>query len=164
MSYLIDFTYFITYTLPTMLRNVRMLNWLTALLKPLATYNQRIVSDLIFNGEISSLERKLNDTYGIEYLINERDDQITAGEIIYIKQFYIEPFYKHNKAEQFEDVYFSNIAENEDEVYLHNFDDIGALYEFIIFIPVSITFNEPFVRALVNRYIQSGKSFLIQTY
>lgn len=110
---------------------------------------------LQFTGQTIYLEHYLNDEY----------DHINRD--IYIEDLtgYVDFNYLFNSNEQLQDIYVYNAAEtNLNQVYLFNESEYATDFQFIVWIPSIVTYNEERLRAQIDYYKIAGKNYLIQTY
>jgi hypothetical protein len=148
-----------------MLRKIAFLQLMAAIIKPLIEFNAKTVYDVQFTPELSSIERYLNDQYNLTYTINNRDDQITAKEIIWIETLvFIQPTYIYNQAEGFQEVHIYNKSENQAPTYIYNQAEINPGYNFIVWVPNYIVYDTPRLMAQIKKYRVAGLIPIIQTY
>ena len=72
--------------------------------------------------------------------------------------------YVYNVGEDDPNFYLLNVAEYGDVTYFYNNSEIVTIADYIINIPVSITFVESIVRSQVDVYNVAGKEYEIQTF
>lgn len=155
----VNFKDIVNKLLPLEIRKEPNQSILYALVKPLQTLNESFVIfrnainyKLLFNAQVIYLEHFLNDLY----------DPINRG--IYIEDTAdIEYTYLFNKSEN-RPVYIYNKSEGKPKFYLYNKQEYGGLYEYIIMVPVGISFNELLMRKQVNIYNNAGRRYLIKTF
>ncbi len=141
------------------LRDESMQAWLEVLLFPAQELYDKFLSfkdDRLFfakvTGQVESLENMLNKIF-----YNDGD----------LREIYIEdgdrrePFYLFNKIEN-KAKYLYNKHENE-PVYLFNKDDVPE-YDFIVFVPSNLIFDEDYMKGLIKENKAAGFSFTIKRY
>ncbi len=107
---------------------------------------------LIFNGQVIYLEHYLNDLY---------DNTLRR---IYIEDTAnIDYSYIYNQAELLPTLMVYNAAENV-PVYIYNNSEAVDNIDFIIKIPIGVTFNESVLRTQIDYYKIAGKKYTIETF
>ena len=139
--------------------NGNVLRYLQACLSGLQTLNDKfyayivgVKEDLKFNGQTIYLTRRLNDLYDDTlrriYIVNEQG--ITDKYIFY------------NSERQTEYVYYTSEAST--PFYVGYNSERGVDYDFVIYVPVSLTYVEDNFNATLNRYKLKNKRYKIETY
>ncbi|MCG9911835.1 MAG: hypothetical protein MH137_11090 [Flavobacteriales bacterium] len=128
------------------------------------TLHNRFVYDISHTGQVASMEHYLNDQYSIVYNMATRSADIANGDIIWIDSgLQITPVYLYNKAELKQPIYIRNKSESEPPVYLRNKAE-GAGYEFIVYVPSALTWNQAQLDSQIKKYKQAGARYIIQVY
>ncbi len=146
--------------LPTIFRQPKWQDWAMVLvrgLKDIHTAFLQFRADttywLYFNGQIIYLEHVLNDQF----------DPTSRG--IYIENLAdIQYDYLHNSIEQRTPVYLDNKSENKPFDYFVNQSEYDTHVTFTVWVPVSVTFDQNKMKAIVNKYRIAGKTYDIKTY
>lgn len=162
---MLDVVYIGYQLIPSFLRGGSLEAFINVPTKSLRYFVRLISENEVFTGQIYSLEHLLNQKHGLTYNINDREAQILNNEIIWIDEFYFEPFYLWNQSEAFvPDQYFHNESEVFDPVYLHNQSEGVYDSSFIVYVPVSLTFDINFLKALVNKFKLASKKYTVESY
>lgn len=142
-------------------RKPRILAEVDALIAPLVDlYNrfQQLVTEaqfyLSYNGQQLSIEWLLNDVWPL------------AGGGIFIETVNanIQPLFGSNKEDQQPPIYVSNKEDNMPPLFISNLEDYFTQYDFIVWVPATLVFDESKMKTLINRYKLAGKRYTIQTY
>jgi len=145
--------------LPISKRKYINIAWLKFLSKPIRRilmeyYSHRKENELLIhmNGQVIYLEHILNHYFdpaqrGI-YIQDATD--VEKATVLY------------NKIEGNEKTYIYNESENTQETYLFNQQELQSWPDFVVNIPNNITFDEPRLRALINRYKLASKNYIIE--
>lgn len=158
-------------------RSEGMVAWLWSILYPLhqaavswqayALSRQRQVR---YNGQVMVLERMLNLTFLLEDKWATAADPTASGGI------YIDntgtaavDTFVWNASESALDEYVYNAAETlpsgANEVYVYADAESSSLgYQFIVYVPSSLTYNEQAMRDVIDRYVVAGVAYIIDTY
>lgn len=135
------------------------LRFLQACLKGLQTlndafnaYTSATQEDIKFNGQKIYLQRRLNDLY-----------DSTLRRIYIVTQQGIETKYIWRNSESQTD-YIYRLSEASTPFYIGRIGEIGDEYDFIVYVPVSLVYNDDAFNATINRYIASDKIYKIETY
>lgn len=139
--------------------NGNFLRFLQACLKGLQTLNDKFNTftlstqeDIKFNGQKIYLTRRLNDLYDTD----QRRIYIVREESITPKYFF------RNSESQTDYIY--RISEVHTPFYVGRTSELGNPYDFVVYVPVSLVYNEEAFNATIKRYIPSDKRYIIQTY
>lgn len=141
-------------------RWVERVEWLQALIKPVKSIHANLLSFrkrenyyLSFNFQRGSMEKLLNEEY----------PNATNG--IYIEDYaFVNTTYTFNHNENQQPPHTYNHSEG-NPLYTINHSEAGAgPYEYIIWVPSTVSYVEAQMRALVDRYNQAPKRYIIQTY
>lgn len=162
---MIDFDRLAWELIPIKLRKLRFFNLIISILKPIVLLFEKYSFEIVFTSEKSSLERYLNDVYSLFYDINDRDNQISATEIIYIETIDLFPsdfFFKNQEPQTSPFLY--NVSESVQNPFLFNQSQINPGHDFIVFVPNTLVFDTVLLTAQINQYKVAGKKFIIQTY
>ncbi len=158
MIYDIDFSKVCSLLLPPALRKEKIIAFLRCLTWPLQQvrntiyniYYPDIIERLKYNGQTIVLEGVLNKKYGI-----------TSSPLIYIE----------NKILDTDGVYVAMETPASSYIPLKGYEEdfIGISYSldnvnFIIHVPVLVSFVEAVLRALVDTYKLFGTNYTVQTY
>lgn len=158
--YAVDFLDIVVKLIPFHLRKTTIIAYLTAILKPFQTLNALFVQftedtnyRLIFTGQVIYLEHYLNDLY------DPTLRRIYIEDVANIQFDYI-----FQDIEQRPPVYVYQQAEGQPPFYIAQQSEYDQAINFIIHIPVSITFDELIVRKQVDVYKQAGRQYSIETF
>lgn len=139
--------------------NGSFLRFLQACLKGLQTLNDTFNAftistqeDIKFNGQQIYLQRRLNDLYDLD----QRRIYISTVQGLETKYIY------DNSESQTDYIY--NISEASTPFYLSDINEVGVEYDFIVFVPSSLIYNDEAFNATITRYIAADKRYIIQTY
>lgn len=119
---------------------------------------------LFHNSQIVYLEHYLNDNYSLAYSPATRGADIAAKTIIWIESKNMVKPFLYNKIENRPKRYLYNKAEAMPTTYLKNNSEYYFTSNFIVWVPVSLTFNNFQMTELINFFKLGGKSFTINTY
>ena len=110
--------------------------------------------ELKFNGQIIYLTRRLNDVF---------DDTLRRIYIANVASIPVQFIYRTS---EFADDFVYRISESaNDNFIVGRTSEIGSSqYDFIVYVPVALTYDVDQMNATVNRYILADKQFTIQTY
>ena len=115
-------------------------------------YTQSVQEDIKFNGQKIYLQRRLNDLY-----------DPTNRAIYIVTSQNIETKYIFDNSESQTD-YIYNIIEASAPFYIGDISEAGLGYEFIVYVPVALVYNDEAFDATINRYKAVDKRYIIQTY
>lgn len=139
--------------------NGSFLRFLQACLKGLQTLNDlfntytiAVQEDIKFNGQKIYLQRRLNNLY---------DNTNRAIYIVTTQGIETKYIFDNNESQT---DYVYDISEASTPFYVGNVNEIGAEYDFIIYVPTSLVYNDDAFNATITRYIAADKRYLIQTY
>lgn len=153
----IDLFYLIQILIPPVHRIVEIEKYLRAAARPLielqslfySFYNE-IKYVLQFNGQVIYLEHILNDQF----------DFVVRG--IYIDDaVVVENVFLFQLAEANEQLFLFNLSEGQAPVYFSNYSEVSA-FDFVVYIPSSVAFDEALVKYYVNKYKCAGKRWKIE--
>lgn len=160
----IDFNLLAVRILPAAMRGEKFVAWAKTLVKPLTTFHvtfKAYVDDTLFyvrhTGSKLSMEHALNTLYPL------------AGGDIYIKTLganLAQP-YIYKLSESTFPIYIYKLSESTFPAYIYKLSELGLNgndYDFIVWVPVALTFDEDKMRAVVDRYKLAGIRYDIQTY
>jgi len=156
----INFKKLIAHNLPSFLRREKMKAWLYALVQPIEAMHQELLSfreqkfiELQYNAQTMLLEKALNDNWpnaqGNIYIDNTTDN--LPDNFIYRDQDNLPAFYIYQD------------SDNKNASYLFR-DKDQAKFDFIVYVPNSLSFSTNTTRKFVNQYRKAGKRFIIKTY
>ena len=101
-------------------------------------------------------------TIYLEQLLNEEFDP--GGFGIYITTINVNQFtYLYRKTEA-KPLYLFRKSELQPATYLINKLEYGFLVDFIVFVPVALSFDQNQMKALILKYKLAGKRYKIETY
>lgn len=157
MIYDIEFALAAKRLLPPFLRQLKQIAWLTALVKPLQelrddifdTYMPDVKKRMRYNGQTVVLEAILNQFYSL-----------TSGDLIYIESASVESanvFVGESGSTSF------YVGKTANTAHAGASYDLNA-FNFTIYVPVSLTYVEAELRALVDGIRPAGTVYDIQTY
>lgn len=161
MNYQVDWIRFARIIMPSFLRKTVFVSWLTALLKPVIdlydtfiVYTNRQIYLMSFRFQKASMEKLLNEEFN-------------GGGGIYIEDVNvnIQPNFIFDNIDNQPTTFIYDNADNEAPHFIYdNADYYTSSYNYIIWVPVGVVFDELVMRALVNRYNHFPKTYSIQTY
>jgi len=156
----IDFSKLVSNLLPWFLRGPRMTAWLKAVISPIATLHQALISfrertifSLQHTGQTISLEDLLNKTFN-------------PGEIypkIYINDGERKPTVYLYNLEEGKSTRMHNLGESFPPVYLRTQNEPSG-FDFTVWVHNSIPFNYDHMFSLVAGHKAAGFQFQIKTY
>jgi len=169
----IDWSYHLFALVPSKLRLGKRMSWLTVLLKGLQDIHDEFLlwrDDVnrraTFNGQVMVLERMLNLTYFTEDIWASPVD-VTASGHIYIEQV----------AGTVENTAIWYLSEGQATVQVWGYLSEGisgvpswylseqtSSVSFNVMVPVALVFNEPEMRARIDKYVIAGFNYNIVTY
>jgi hypothetical protein len=159
------FSHIANLLLPVSLRTERMIAYARVLVSPFAylrdeltAYRAAKLKELLYNGQVASLE----------YLLNEQFNGGLKGIIIADAPL-IETTYLYNSSESGDPTHLFNASESvpvTDQVYLYNNSEYEAQFSFYVFVPAALegTFDEKVMQQVVNFYRPAGRTFTIDYY
>jgi hypothetical protein len=134
--------------------------WLYALIQPVIelynifyAYRTQTLYSLSITGQVIYLEKLLNDKY------NNGNTGIYIADGSYKNAPFI-----YNTAEARPDTFIYNTAEGKPDFFIYNTAEYMVGNDFIVMVPVAITFDSNEMTSLINLYKLAGKQFTIQTY
>lgn len=156
----INFSKLVSNLLPWFHRKPNFLKWLAALITPVVSlYNNFMlyldaqIFSASITGQVISLEFMLNKVfYGDGTL---RHIYISDGERLL-------PPYVFNKAEN-KVLFLYNGNETHDPVFIYRIGETTG-YDFIVWVPSALVFDEAYLRGLVEKHKAAGFQFQIKTY
>ena len=111
--------------------------------------------ELSYNGQTIVLERMLNTKFP------------NPGSLIYIENvdenFDLKFIFQNSEAEA--PVYTYLLVEGMPPSYIFKYSELsGFLYDFIVWVPASLVFNENLMKAWLNRFVIAGSRYIIKIY
>jgi hypothetical protein len=157
--YNINYRKWVTWLIPVPLRGGKMLAWCMALVGPvIAMYNQLLlfrdacIYKLTITPQVVFLEKALNDRY----------DQI-ARRIFITDLVEYEPIYLYLKAESKAHFFYRKSEAAATKTYLYTRAETGKFgVDFIINIPVAVSFDAAELKAFVSTYKLASKIFKVK--
>jgi len=154
-----DFDLFRDRYLPEHWRTPAVKDWIFSLFAPLKTLHQEfldyrdvVLFDVAFNGQTIHLEFVLNELFapgvGGIFIETQKDESL---------------IFLSNKIENQPKIFLFNKSELEPPIFLKNRAE-RLEFNFIVFVPVAIVFDEDELKAKINFYRLAGKTFKIETY
>ena len=157
----INYRKLITWLLPTFLRKARLFKWLYALLYPIMWLYENVLYRMQHDCRVIYMEKMLNEWFNVAgYDIQDHENT---------KKVYIENGFRANKTYiyqnyEYKPVYTFLKAENK-PIYIYRAAEFLLQYfKFIVWIPLSYTYNEALLKAQINYYKLAGKSYKIEHY
>ena len=154
----IDLYYLMEILLPPFLRGINMMSLLIAALKPLVEVQQNFYQffgdkkyELSFNGQVIYLEHILNDQFDSTLRRIYIDDAEQSPTV-----------YLFNESEDNEETYLFNNSESVEDLYLFNSSVTYTDFDFIVFVPIGLIYDENLMKYYINKYRCAGKRFKIQ--
>lgn len=157
----LDLMLLVNMLLPDALRRPDVLAFFRPIIEALDTIknnNQAVFDDAKYRLQFNELK------IYIEHYINDRHDSINRGIFIEdVEQ--DENLFVFNKSENNEPFYLWNTDDPDAEpVYLYNRNEIENLTDFIVYVPLGLTYNVHQLTADVNHFKLPGMKFQILTY
>jgi hypothetical protein len=155
----LDFYKLVQLLLPTFLRKPKLILFLSCIIRPLDRIYQETLYKMQHDGKTIYLEKMLNEYYKVVgYDPNNHDatKQIVIDDLPEIEKLYIFQDLEDN-------VSFLEDADSSSDVFLDNETEGVVNYSWIIYIPATIAYDEPTVRALVDSYRYFGKKYKIES-
>lgn len=119
----------------------------------LTSYRTETLEELKYNGQVCRMEYLLNNIFDLE----QRRIQVIDGQQLNVSIFYL---YERNT---FTIIDMIKSRNQTDQIILNNSETITQqVYDFYILIPASLTYNENKLKAIVNTYKTTGKSWKIK--
>ncbi len=155
----INFIYLLLISLPTRLRNSRMvaymrvaLSWLQQIYNAFVSFRSLMLYDINFTGQTMYLEKKLRDTFGCNGI------EITDGTLTV-------PNYLYNNADAQLPLYLYNESENQ-PLYLYHNAELSSQNDFIVKIPSACysgmtDFESIQMRTIIEFYKLAQKTYTI---
>lgn len=118
------------------------------------TYIIEKKEELKYNGQIINISKRLNDVF---------DNDLRR---IYIANVATIPVQYIWRVSEFETPYVYRMSESSNDSFIvgRTAEIDSDIYDFIVFIPVSLTYNNEQMNAIINKYKLVDKTFNIQTY
>jgi len=108
--------------------------------------------ELLFNGQVIYLEHLLNDQFdNVNREIYITDAPQVADEVVLF-----------NEAEQNEETVLYNESEGEQPIVLYNESEYQYWPDFIVHVPSTVAFDEPRMRAYLDKYKLASKNYEIK--
>lgn len=152
----IDFIKLIKISLRIKLRKVRMIAFLSALMTPVQKLHDETLYTMQHDGRKIYLEKVLNDYFQVDGY-NPSDHEIT-------KTVYIGNNPRPGETFIYQPEENNPLFLEPNEVFLYQENESLLEFSFTVFIPDTYIFNEPTIRALIDKYRFVGKLYNIQTY
>ena len=152
----IDFSKLIKLTLPIQLRKVRVIAFFGAMVAPLQKLHDETLYTMQHDGRKIYLEKVLNDYFQV-LGYNPSDHENT-------KTVYIENIPQPKEIFIYQPEEDQPVFLEPNEVFLMQENESLTAFAFTVFIPDSYDYNEPTVRALIDKYRYIGKLYNIETY
>lgn len=157
----IEFKRLITWLKITFLRRPKQFAWLYALLYPVIWLYKNVLYRMQHDCRVKYMEKMLNEWFDVssyDFNNHEATKKVYISDGVRPKKTYIYQDYEYKPVYIFQDY------ENK-PVYIYNHAEFQLDYfDFIVWIPVSYTYNEAILKALINYYKLAGKSYKIEQY
>lgn len=156
----IEFNKLVKLSLPTFLRKRKTIAFLVALVAPMQKLHDDTLYTMQHDGRKIYLEKVLNDYFqvaGYDASDHENTKTVYIGNVDLPGDVFV-----FQPAE--DEPVFLGDSTNSEEVFINQEDETLSEYSFTVFIPDTYTFNEPTVRALIDKYRFIGKLYNIETY
>jgi hypothetical protein len=158
----IDFDILINRNLPTWKSLPKVRAWLRCLIKPLVRlyydfldYREAVLLEISYNGQTMVLERMLNINFpntNSSIFIENTSNSLPSSYLYYL-----------HEDQEAPPIYYK--SENiDDEGYLYFESEYQQTYDFIVWVPSSLVFNQTEMRAKIDLYKIAGKRYIIQTF
>ena len=152
----LDFVRLVKLSLPLALRKSKTIAFLSAIVKPLQKIADETLYTMQHDGRKIYLEKLLNDYFKVAtYDANDHEGTKTV---------YIENLAPPGEVFIYQPDEEKPIFLEPTEVFISQENEMLSDYSFTVFIPNMYTFNEPTVRALIDKYRYIGKLYKIETY
>jgi len=156
--YNVNFDIIIRQVLPPNKRSNSIIALLTAILKPIKYIHQLFLDYREYTVEYVSYSAQI---IYLEKLLNKKFNNSLTG--IYIADaISFDYLYLYNTAEQ-NPMYVYNTSENH-PVFMRNNIEFATTIDYIVLVPSSVSYNQDEMRALINRYNNAGRRYIIQNY
>lgn len=158
----INFFRLIEMLLPTFLRKVKHIAFLSAIVTPLDKMYAETLYKMQHDGRTIYLEKMLNEHFEV---VGYDPANHNATKTIYIEDVpELDKLYIYQDQEL--EVIFLNDddEDNDNDIFLDGSNENVVTFSWIIFIPDTYIFEEVPLRSLVNTYRYFGKKYKIQTY
>ncbi|MCX8482857.1 MAG: hypothetical protein ORN50_04700 [Crocinitomicaceae bacterium] len=153
----IDLFYLIQILLPPVHRIVEVKKYMKAAAKPLS---ELLDSFYLFFDDIKYVLQFNGQVIYLEHILNDQFDNVDRG--IYIEDAdNNQNVFIFNLAEENEQLFLFNLVEEETPVYFYNYSEVSN-FDFIVYIPASVTFDEELVKYYVNKYKCAAKRWKIE--
>jgi hypothetical protein len=157
--YIIDYAKLVLWLLPGYLRQTKTIAWLNVAVSPVVYLYQQFVLfrknklyEISITPQVCRLETLLNDKFDFTQRRIYIDDAPERGPEYFYKEPELQPVFLYRESEAL-------------PVYFHT-ESEGAEYgdDFIVYVPLTLVFDNAEMRSLVKKFKLPGMKFKIQTF
>lgn len=152
----LNFVMLVKQNLPIEERTAKTIAYLSAMVAPLQKIADETLYTMQHDGRKIYLEKLLNDYFRVT-IYDENNHEAT-------KTVYIENSIPSGEVFIFQPDEEKPVFLEPTEVFISQENEQLSEFSFVVFIPDTYTFNEPTVRALIDKYRFIGKLYKIETY
>jgi hypothetical protein len=152
----LNFVMLVKQNLPIEERTAKTIGYLSSIVAPLQKIADETLYTMQHDGRKIYLEKLLNDYFKVAtYEANDHENTKTV---------YIENLAPPGEVFIYQPDEEKPVFLEPTEVFISQENEMLSDYSFTVFIPDTYTFNEPTVRALIDKYRYIGKLYKIETY
>jgi hypothetical protein len=143
-------------------RKPKTIAFLGAIINPLEKIYDKTLYQQQHDGRTIYLEKVLNEFFEIVGYDNQNHEQT---KLVYIEDVLTQPkLYLYQELED-EVSFLEDEPDNDlEDIFLDGENENDVAFSFIVFVPDTYPFSEPFLRELIDQYRYIGKKYTIQTY
>jgi hypothetical protein len=142
-----------------LLHHTYVLTWVNCLCKPLSTLQEVFLSfrkqkllELTYNSQTMIFERVLNTAFGATGIYIENVNSSFNRNYIF------------QLSEEERPLYIRQLNEEENGPFINSLAEFASEFDFIVWVPVGLVFDQAKMNALVNKYKLAGFRHSIQKY
>jgi hypothetical protein len=158
--YIIDYRRLVTQRIPFIMRWDDVISFLMILASPfvkgynnLLAYRDLLIYQLTITPQVVYLEKMLNDRYDTALRRIYIEDGKQYNPLFVFRKLELKPVYLFRKSETLKP-----------KRYVYVIGEAGQQsFDFVVYVPLGMTYNEIELKALVNNYKLASKIFTIQT-
>lgn len=158
--------HFLDIEAPAQRNALRFRAFMRSCFKPFTDINKDAVYKLGHTGQKASLEHRLNDEYNLPYVLADRANLILSTQIIYLERYLQNDIllYIFLKNEGQPPTYIYKSTEGQPPVHVYSSYEVLGPYDFTVYVPNTLTFNQNALKALIYQYVAPTARFQIVTY
>lgn len=158
--YIIDWSRLVRWLLPVRLRQSRTVAWLMALIAPVQSLYAAFIA---YRDECSYFLNHTSQVVYMEAAMNDVFDPVNRGIYIVDGAVY-DPLWLYQEAE-LKPLYVRMASESSPQWLYTELETLVGQADFIVRVPVAVTFDMDRLKALIDKYRLAGKSYYkIETY